>query len=245
MFLAGKYDPDSIGHFLYSMTLLPQKGPPSYQISWTLEREMVFYFLAAITIPIAGIFGLAVLLAGLAYGGLVFRDPWSFHLVDLQQANFLGGVLVFLLSQRVRLWPSAAWGAFMAGAGGLTYLWFVQSSIFPFATAICLSLVLLGMIHLRLPWQHWSLRWLLHVGDASYSIYLVHSVIFFYSYWFGAQFASLPNWLCEPWRFATLIVSVLISYATWRFIEVPFIDIGNAIAARPVAAPPLAEPVTG
>jgi exopolysaccharide production protein ExoZ len=246
MIWAGKFpDPVTLGHFLYSMTLLPQHGPPAYSVSWTLEREVVFYALAAITVPIAGIGGLAVLLAALAYGGLVFKDPWSFHLVDIQQANFLGGVLVFLLSRWVRLWSPVALAAIVAGAGGLTYLWFVQSSIFPFATTICLSLVLLGMIHLELPWQHWTLRWLVHTGDASYSIYLAHGILFFYSYWFGAQIAPLPNWMCEPWRFGSLLVCVLISYATWRFIEVPFINIGNTVAARPMVSPPVVEPVTG
>jgi peptidoglycan/LPS O-acetylase OafA/YrhL len=70
MIAAGKYRDEPLWHFLYSMTLLPQHGGPAYDVSWTLERELVFYALAAITVPVAGIPGLAVLLASLAYVGL-------------------------------------------------------------------------------------------------------------------------------------------------------------------------------
>lgn len=246
MIWAGRFpDPITLEHFLYSMTLLPQHGPPAYQVSWTLEREVVFYFLAAVTIPVAGIGGLALLLAALAFGGLLFRNPWSFHLVDIQQADFLGGVLVFLISQRVRLHSLAACGAIAAGVAGMTYFWFLPSKIFPFAISTCLSLILLGMVHVRLPWDHKALRWLVHVGDASYSIYLVHGIFFYYSVWFCVQIGPLPDWLCEPWRYGSMAACVLVSYATWRFIEVPFINIGNEMVARPKASSPLAKPVTG
>jgi exopolysaccharide production protein ExoZ len=246
MIWAGKFpDPVTLKQFLYSMTLLPQQGPPAYQVSWTLERELVFYALAAITIPVAGIGGLAVLLAGLAYASLHFKGVWTFHLVTIEQADFLGGVLIYLVSRHVRLGSLLAGGAIVAGVAGMTYFWFAQSNIFPFAVTTCLTLILLGMVHVNLPWKHWTLRWLVHVGDASYSLYLVHGILFFYSYWFCVQIGPLPDWMCEPWRFGSLIVCVLISYATWRFIEVPFINIGNTVAARPSLAAPQVQPAEG
>src|SRR6266508_153090 len=77
LILGGKFpDPIGLGHFFYSTTLLPQHGPSVYQVSWTLERELVFYALAAITIPLAGIAGLAVVLDALALAGDVYQDPW-------------------------------------------------------------------------------------------------------------------------------------------------------------------------
>jgi hypothetical protein len=76
--------------------LLPQNGAPPYDVSWTLECELVFYALAAIIIPIAGIPGLAVVLAGLAMAGLYYGNPWSYRLISTHQADFLGGVLVFM-----------------------------------------------------------------------------------------------------------------------------------------------------
>jgi peptidoglycan/LPS O-acetylase OafA/YrhL len=41
---------------------------------------------------------------------------------------------------------------------------------------------------------------------------------------------GLPAWLCEPWRFATLLLCCIISYMTWRAIEVPMIEFGNRLA---------------
>jgi peptidoglycan/LPS O-acetylase OafA/YrhL len=75
----------------------------------------------------------------------------------------------------------------------MTYFWFLPSRIFPFAISDCLSLILLGMIHVK-P------RWLVHVGDASYSVCLVHRIFFYYSVWFCVEIRPLPDWLCEPWR---------------------------------------------
>ncbi|WMT75802.1 acyltransferase [Bradyrhizobium sp. Ash2021] len=238
--------PDTIdlGRYLYSMTLLPQHGPSAYQVSWTLERELVFYALVAIIVPFAGIAGLAVVLAGLAWAGFVYHDPWSFHLVSIRQGDFLGGVLVFLFSRRIRLASSTAGLALAAGVFALGYLWFVPSRIFPFATAICLALVLLGMINLRLPWEHWSLRWLVMVGNASFSIYLLHGLLLYYGPWFSAKLGNLPAWLCEPWRFAMLAVTCVLSYATWQLIELPMISFGNRLIEPPedmpaeIVAPP-------
>jgi exopolysaccharide production protein ExoZ len=233
MITAGKYRDEPLWHFLYSMTLLPQHGGPAYDVSWTLERELVFYALAAITVPVAGIPGLAVLLASLAYVGLEWGNPWSFHLASTQQADFLSGVLIYLFSSRMRL-PN--WAALLAIIAGAFSLWFTRTHEFPFAPTLCLSGILLGTVHLRLPWRHWSLSWIIRVGDASYSIYLLHYIVLFYSYWLSAQIDTLPAWLCEPWRMLTLAACCVISFGTWRLIERPAISLGNRIAEeRPLA----------
>ncbi|MCS3896128.1 peptidoglycan/LPS O-acetylase OafA/YrhL [Bradyrhizobium japonicum USDA 38] len=235
MIWAGKFpDPVSLSQYLYSLTLLPTHPPPgpAYPVSWTLEREVVFYALAGLAIPVAGIGGLAVLLAGLAWAGYVLHDPWSFHLASTYQANFLGGVLVFSLSRLIKLPQVAALAALFGGAGWLFFLWLMPNHIFPFATAICLALVLLGMVHVKLDWSHPWLRLLVCIGDASYSIYLLHGIILYYAWWLGAQFNHLPNWLCEVWRFGALGVCCAASWWTWRLIERPFINFGNRIADR-------------
>ncbi|MBR0691598.1 acyltransferase [Bradyrhizobium lablabi] len=236
--LSGKF-PDQIGlgHFLYSMTLLPQHGPTAYQVSWTLEREVVFYALAALLVPFVGIRGLAIVLAGLAFAGFVYQDPWSFHLISIRQADFLGGVLVFLVSRHFRPGSWTAGLSLAAGVLALGYLWFNPSRIFTFATTICLALVLLGMINLRLPWKHWSLRWLVLIGDGSYSIYLLHGLILYYFPWFCAQFNSVPAWLCEPSRYGLLALTCVVSYATWRLVEVPMISVGNRLLKRAADLP--------
>ena len=100
MIAYGKYRAEPLSHFLYSMTLLPQQGASAYDISWTLEREMVFYVLAAIVVPVSGIYGLAITLAALAFAGWWLGNPWSFHLLSTTQADFLAGVVVFAARPR-------------------------------------------------------------------------------------------------------------------------------------------------
>jgi len=51
------------------------------------------------------------------------------------------------------------------------------------------------------------------VGDASYSVYLLHYVVFVGSVYLCAYLAP-PDWICEPWRFATLAVCAIISILT-------------------------------
>jgi exopolysaccharide production protein ExoZ len=228
MVVAGKYDSDSVNHFLYSMTLLPQHEPTFYQPSWTLEREVVFYALAAMIIPLAGVSGLAVLLAALAAGGWYFGNPWSFHLVSTTQADFLAGVLVFLSGG---IWKRI--GSIVPLIGGAGLLVYTRSHEFAFAPTISLAIILIGMINLKLPWQRWPFRWVVATGNASYSLYLLHPIVFFWAYWTCANLpVQLPGWLCEPWRYATLLAGCLISYAMWQLIERPMIRVGNRIAGR-------------
>jgi exopolysaccharide production protein ExoZ len=239
MVVAGKYEPDTIGHFLYSMTLLPQHGATSYGVSWTLEREVVFYLLAMVVVPIGGVIGLALVLAALAAGGWHFGNPWSFHLVDTAQADFLGGVLVFLLSGACR-----RLGSIVPLAFGVVLLVHTRSHGFPFSATISFAIILVGMINLELPWQRWPLRWVVAAGDASYSIYLVHPIMFFWAYYLAANFpVLLPDWLCEPWRYLTIFVCCLLSYRSWLLIERPMIALGNRIAARRQGANTMSRPI--
>jgi peptidoglycan/LPS O-acetylase OafA/YrhL len=85
------------------------------------------------------------------------------------------------------------------------------------------------MVHLELPWQHWSLRWIVRLGDASYSIYLWHLLGFMTSFILSFKIGYHPDWLCEPWRLAAIAGCSLFSIHTWKKIEMPMIRLGNPI----------------
>jgi len=222
----GKYPAQPVGHFLYSMTLLPQHGAPAYDVSWTLEREMVFYALAAAIVPFGGVRALALTLAGLAVLGWQLGNPWSFHLVSTTQADFLAGVLVFLGSGVFRNIGSA-----VPIATGLVLLTYTRSHDFPFATPICMAIALVGMVNLRLPWHRQPFRLLVLAGDASYSIYLLHYIVFLIAAMASVRLGfTLPTWVCEPFRFAAIAACCLISYLTWRVIERPMIRLGDQLS---------------
>lgn len=232
-------DPVDLKHYIYSLSLLPQSGAPAYSVSWSMERELVFYALAALLIPIAGIPGLAIVLVVLAAAGYYFNDPWSFHLISIRHADFLGGVIVFLLSKKLRVGSAISAAALAVGIFGIGYLWMYPERIFPFAITLSLSAVLFGMVTIKLPWSHPSLYWLVLIGDASYSLYLVHGLLFYYAPAFAPPPGYLPDWFCEPFRFLMLAAACAISYLTWRIIERPMIVLGNRLL-KPSALPAIA-----
>ena len=84
------------------------------------------------------------------------------------------------------------------------------------------------MVELRVPWQRAPFSWLVALGDASYSIYLLHYVTFAVMSFVAARLA-LPEWACEPWRALAIGVCCLISLATWQLIERPMIRFGNRL----------------
>jgi exopolysaccharide production protein ExoZ len=225
MILIGRYPTQNPGHFLWSAMLLPQSGSPIYDVSWTLEREIVFYALAAVTIPVAGIRGFAIMLGALAFAGYWLGNPWSFHLVSTTQADFLGGVIVFLIGRHFR--PNFPGSIFLIVAGSFL-LWWTRTYGFAFSATLSLALVLFGMIHLKLAWDHWSLRWLVRLGDASYSLYLWHLLGFMISFILSFKITDYhPDWACEPWRFGAIAGCALFSLFTWERLERPMISIGN------------------
>jgi exopolysaccharide production protein ExoZ len=229
----GKYRIEPVDHFLYSMTLLPQPQPPAYDMSWTLEREMVFYALAAIVVPILGITGLAATLAALALTGWYLGNPWSFHLLSTVQADFLAGVLAFQAQPVLR-----RLGAALPICAGGVLLWYTRAHDFPFAIAISMGMIVSGFVNLSMPASRIPFRWLVAVGNASYSVYLLHYIVFLVSQVIAIQWIGLklPDWACEPYRLAIIVICCLISYVTWQLIERPMIARGNQIAD---AGPPL------
>jgi exopolysaccharide production protein ExoZ len=227
----GKYRPESAAHFLYSMTLLPQNGASAYDVSWTLEREIVFYALAAIIVPIGGVRALAVVLSALGFAGVYFGNPWTYHLVSSIQLDFLAGVVVFLVQDYTR-----RLGAVAPIVAGIALLVYTRTHDFAGSVSLSCGLILLGMIKLRLPWQARPFRWLVQAGDASYSIYLLHILVFMAMVYLAARL-GLPAWMCEPWRFTTLLLCCIVSRLTWRAIELPMIDLGNRLAAGRGLAP--------
>jgi exopolysaccharide production protein ExoZ len=224
LIVLGKYRIEPIGHFLYSMTLLPQQGAPAFDPSWTLERELVFYALAVITVPLGGIPALAIVLAALAFAGWELGNPWSFHLVSTTQADFLAGVLVFLAHRRLRI--LGAWLPLLLGTVALVYS---RAHDFSFSAPVSFGLILLGMVNLETPWHRRPLRWLVALGDASYSIYLLHYLVYVVTVNIAARL-PLPEWLCEPWRYLSIALCCAISLTTWRLIERPMILLGNQLA---------------
>jgi peptidoglycan/LPS O-acetylase OafA/YrhL len=70
------------------------------------------------------------------------------------------------------------------------------------------------------------------LGDVSYSLYLIHAVLFIIVNAKLGSLQPLPIWLQEPIRWASLLLCIVISIVTWRFIERPMIALGDKLSRR-------------
>lgn len=167
-------------NLLTSLTLLPLPYPPALSIAWTLQHEMLFYCIFAVSFYRGRLFlalaawAAAILLS--ATTGIGADGP--FHLILApQNFDFMLGIAAAILAPRssvLRSWicalvmmaAFAAWWATGPDANPSTVLLGVGMA------ALIVLLVRLEIAgRLRVP------PWLVMIGAASYSIYLVHSPV--------------------------------------------------------------------
>lgn len=215
------------GYIAYSMTLLPQSGTPFYPVTWSLEYEVMFYALAVLVVPLFGVWGLAAVLFGLVRWALTAPpDFFTFHLVATLNSDFLAGVLAYLLRKPMSYIP-----AIILVAAGLFGYYTVAVLQVPFSGSVGGFFLVSGLIGAKWGWDRAPLRWLVSIGDASYSLYLIHFILIFVS---AAMVNALrlPPTLAEPVRFTYLAICVWFSLQMWKRIEKPMIDLGNRISLR-------------
>jgi exopolysaccharide production protein ExoZ len=214
--------------FWYSLTLLPTDGYPFYDIGWSLQHEFAFYVLAAMLVPWGGVRVLAfALIVGVCLDH-AFELPWYLHQYFKYYPDFLAGVAVFAT---YRLWP--AWGALPPLA--LSAATFTLLSFFAGAPAnyfpVAVYFALIAFLNLRAASTTALGRFGMLLGDASYSIYLIHPLVLTYVYTYLHE--PLPSiWWQEPLRYGSLLAVVAISIVSWKKFEQPMISAGSRFVKR-------------
>jgi peptidoglycan/LPS O-acetylase OafA/YrhL len=231
VYIRGPSPKETTEYILYSATLLPTHDMPYYDVAWSLQHEIFFYFMAALIVPR---FGLKVLVAVLACSAAlatylnlpVHSLPIShFHL------DFMMGVLAYMLRNSAKKYDARIFSAI-----GLAFMffgfWLPVELSFPLAWFFLLY-GLSAFDASRAPW----LRPLVTLGDASYSLYMIHAIVFLFAY---RYIYGLPGWTAEPVRFLLIAACVILSMISLVSIERPFIKLGNHLAKRrstPIAPP--------
>jgi exopolysaccharide production protein ExoZ len=214
-------------HVAYSLTLLPQDGQPFYPVTWSLEYEVMFYLLAVLVVPFLGVWGLAAVLLGLVRWSITSPpDFFTLHLVSTINADFLAGVLAYLLRKPLSFIPPLL----LIGAGLFGYYCVAVEQV-SFSGSAGGFLLVSGLINARWRWDHAPLRWLAKLGDASYSLYLLHFILIWIAVALFERTRLPPAWTAEPLRFAYAAVCIWLSVQTYRLIERPMIRLGNQIVA--------------
>jgi len=202
-----------------SFLVLPLEPHPFWEPGWSLEHEVLFYIIAALVAPFFGLRVLAAVMFGLGAVGLAFNMGWDFHLFARPQLLFGAGVCAYLL--RERSWKLAAPVALIGLI--LTYGHYYEIAKLPqwiadIATAAGFAgVVVMGVDLERRGWR--VPRIMIRIGNASYSLYLWHLLVFpfigRYAYGLGAS----P----EIWRWMLVAGAVGVSLLSYRFIEKPLI----------------------
>jgi exopolysaccharide production protein ExoZ len=203
--------------FAYSLTLLPTDGHPFYDLGWTLQHEIAFYILAALLVPRFGLLGLCAFLCVGTAVDHIFALPWFLHQYAGQYPNFLAGIAAFAANRHLK-----SFGFWIPVVSGLGLLFIESLSYAP-----GLFLLLVGLVNVRA--SESSVGVLL--GDASYSIYLIHPLAFSVVY-ILLQPPLPPVWSQEFLRFGSMAIVCILAVASWKLFESPMIQAGNWLIRR-------------
>jgi len=224
---------------LAALMLVPRYTNEINPVSWSLVHEVLFYALFAVLmlaparlLPLFICFWAAVSTWRYFDPTLVFPNwiysPIVFNLVNF---GFMFGVAIALLARLNRMLlvrpimligiALLACGAVFSSFGNyaLVHGW-PNRVVFLELTAAC---IVYGAIGLELQGKVWSSRWLQTLGDASYSIYLVHYIIIlaakpFYPYIHGTFWRGC-------WTLSVFAVAVATGLLTYRYLERPLLKL--------------------
>lgn len=226
------------GDLLVAFTLLPLSVYPDLplKVAWTLLFELRFYLLFALLI-VSRRLGLAVLISwSLALFVMNANEPiaeWTglgfFDLFNIWNINFCIGMGLFWIVKHAPNrfgWPIFGSGLcilFGVVDASKTMPEGVKSFWFMIACAIAFGLIIAGAILVeRSVVDFRAPKILILIGDASYSIYLVHSAAISVFAIIGNKYQINQGLLFPVLAF---VLSVFAGIFLHRFIEQPFMDV--------------------
>jgi exopolysaccharide production protein ExoZ len=232
-----------------SLMLFPQGIAPVLRQGWTLVHELKFYVVFGLllilphrrSIPLFWVWAVgsaATLVLSVVSGRWLVEDGvgrivnYLLHPVNLE---FLSGILAawVVLHKRTTAWLDA--GLLAVGvvwAGIVThYFWALKPDTKYHAVilfALPSFLLVLGATLVERRWRPEIPRWLVKLGDASYSTYLFHELLIPTAIWH-----VLPGG-ASPWGrtlFSLALVAVLhgIGMAAHLWLEVPILGLGRKV----------------
>ncbi|MFC4255985.1 acyltransferase family protein [Altererythrobacter xixiisoli] len=226
------------GYILKSFFFIPEYNVdgeirPLLGVGWTLNFEMFFYLLFALALacrvrPIRFIAPVLIVMSALS---LIKTPDWpvvAYFLCDPIVIDFLAGMLIAHWVQRGWTGPSQA-AAWAAAGVGLIYL-FVPgvpraeygTMFASLITTLAAGSVIIGAVGIEKSIGRRIPQWMVYMGAASYSLYLVHPMV---SPAAPALFAKIGltggfmAWLAVVTAVAVAMGAAVLVY---RYGEVPF-----------------------
>jgi exopolysaccharide production protein ExoZ len=214
------------GHIAQSLAFIQHRNPegqpfPILTPGWTLNYEAVFYLIFAASLFAPARSRLLVLTCALLTLGLsgFFHPPAYEMLANPLVLEFLAGVFVAkAMTAGFSLGRNLGWTATALALGWYVLLWTTRSEWDlwrPIFWGLPAVLLVLGLTAVEADGGLPDLPPLRGLGDASYSLYLIHPLII------GALAVVMGTW--RPWLFIplALLLASLGGWLCWRFFERP------------------------
>jgi exopolysaccharide production protein ExoZ len=178
----------TVFHVFASFAFVPHFSPsdgglwPVLVQGWTLNYEMFFYVLFALLLPLASnrrFAALAAVLAGLALLGLLLRPEGAALQTYTSPllVEFLIGAGIGRLWLADRLPPPVVGAALIAAAlAGFAFVGATYAGFNPYVLGPLAGVLLIGVLALEKAGRIRRLGAAAYLGDASYSIYLWHTM---------------------------------------------------------------------
>lgn len=234
-----KYD---LWHIVSSYLFIPAVRPGTSDINpvlhpgWTLNHEMFFYLLFGLLLWAPE--RIRIALMGVALGGLVAVGYWlrtstgemgpflAFHANSIVLEFLLGMLLAHAYRQgMVRYQLLLGWAGVLIGFVGIALL----PTFFAHAPrVIILGLpalaIVAGALALSGPGSQPRHAWLMLLGNASYSIYLSHSMVLSAAGQVWRRFVGLSSGGGVLFCLFGLVASIAVGLAVYRLLEQPLTD---------------------
>ncbi len=186
---SGRNDIGNWQHVVSSLLFVPSVSlhvvqEPILLVGWSLNFEMAFYLLFALALflrrPPLWLVGAPLAFAAVIdLLGVPASQPWVAYYRRSILLEFAGGMLLAHLLPQLRKVPW--WAALGVVLLAFRPLWFFQEptilSMRGLVWGVPAVAVVGGILSLEHRWGRYVPRWALRIGDASYSIYLVHTFV--------------------------------------------------------------------
>lgn len=191
--------------------------------------------LAAIAVRKFGVPGLLILVTLLGAVGQVTATPqWDYHLFASAQLDFATGLLIYYF--RSRLASLGFTGPFLSSVA----LYVAATHDISYAATFAQGLLLTALLNIPSAFALRRLRSLVLIGDASYSLYLMHWLVTHVMAAASVHWLAVPGWAAEPYRAIIIATSIGGALLIFRFVERPVIRLGHVMSERwrrkPIAA---------
>lgn len=249
------FGPELVGGWPAWLALVPSAAVnPFIGQTWSMVFEVVYYCAFGVLLCLPARAAAAVLVAwgGVAAASLAApaqTHPWLAAAVNPFLFEFLGGAAVAWLAGRgVRAWWRAALVlgvGYMAAAIAVVASWPEPYGLLMTEARVRVGvfgtpavLLVYGLVAAEGEWPRRVPRWLCLVGEASYSIYLVHYQLILAAVLVGMKLPHSrgPHLL---WLAGTIVVVMAGGLAFYALVEKPLLKLGRS---RRRAAPPAAPP---